>query len=103
MPYAIPYHIPYHVIYHTISYAIHAICYTIPFVQVAGDRFDSFVGIVGGVCAVPLALVYPPLFHLSLFSKTDSSKQERNLHRGLLVVGVFAGLSSTIVAIKDLL
>ncbi|CAM9305474.1 unnamed protein product [Laminaria digitata] len=70
---------------------------TVVIALVAGNRFDSFVGIVGGVCAVPLALVYPILFHLRLFGKLDTPAQAF-LHRFLLVSGVFAGVASTVVA-----
>lgn len=69
--------------------------------QVAGSRLDSFVGVVGGVCAVPLALVYPVLFHVRLFGSLDEPRRKA-LHYFLLVAGVFAGVSSTVVAIKTL-
>ncbi|CAN0359547.1 unnamed protein product, partial [Hapterophycus canaliculatus] len=70
--------------------------------QVAGSRFDSFTGFVGGICAVPLALVYPLLFHLSLFGDLDTPRQKA-LHWGLLVGGVLAGVASTAVALVKLL
>lgn len=69
--------------------------------QVAGSRFDSFTGIVGGVCAVPLALVYPPLFHMSLFGKQDTPGQ-KVMHRALLVGGIVSGVASTVTAVMAL-
>lgn len=69
--------------------------------QVAGSRFDSFTGIVGGVCAVPLALVYPPLFHMSLFGELDTPRQ-KVLHRALLVGGIVSGVASTVTAVMAL-
>eukprot|EP00903_Cladosiphon_okamuranus_P013130 g12245.t2 len=68
---------------------------------VAGSRFDSFTGIVGGVCAVPLALVYPTLFHMTLFGKQDTPGQ-KFLHKALLVGGVLAGVASTVTSLMVL-
>ncbi|CAN0562739.1 unnamed protein product, partial [Ectocarpus sp. 12 AP-2014] len=65
--------------------------------QVAGSRFDSFTGIVGGLCSVPLALVYPMLFHISLFGELDSPRKQA-MHWVLLVGGVLSGVASTVVA-----
>lgn len=67
----------------------------------AGSRYDSFVGILGGVCAVPLALVYPVWFHVKLFGKLDEPWQ-RAIHYLLLAIGVFAGVASTVVAVLAL-
>ena len=30
------------------------------------DSFEWFLGLIGGVCATPIAFVYPALFHLLL-------------------------------------
>ncbi|CAM9753859.1 unnamed protein product [Phaeothamnion confervicola] len=42
------------------------VCLTALVALKAGEKFDHFAGILGGVCAVPLALVYPVMFHLKL-------------------------------------
>eukprot|EP00752_Nemacystus_decipiens_P008798 g7851.t1 len=77
------------------------VAFTVLVALVAGSRFDSFTGIVGGVCAVPLALIYPPLFHMSLFGETDTPRQ-RVLHWALLVGGVVSGVASTVTAVMAL-
>lgn len=50
---------------------------------------------------MPLALVYPPLFHMSLFGDLDTPR-ERVFHRVLLVTGVLSGVASTVVAVMAL-
>eukprot|EP00904_Undaria_pinnatifida_P013061 jgi/Undpi1/8886/HiC_scaffold_25.g11348.m1 len=41
----------------------------------AGRSFDNFAGLIGGFCAVPLALVYPSAFLLHLMGDTLSVAQ----------------------------
>ncbi|CAM9721892.1 unnamed protein product [Ectocarpus sp. 12 AP-2014] len=73
------------------------VVFTVLVALVAGSRFDSFTGIVGGLCSVPLALVYPMLFHMSLFGELDSPRKQA-MHWVLLVGGVLSGVASTVVA-----
>lgn len=50
---------------------------------------------------MPLALVYPPLFHMSLFGELDTPRQ-KVLHRALLVGGIVSGVASTVTAVMAL-
>lgn len=40
-----------------------------------GDTFSNFIAVVGALCSVPLAMIYPPLIHVKLASASLSTAQ----------------------------
>ncbi|CAM9172402.1 unnamed protein product [Chrysoparadoxa australica] len=63
----------------------------------ANTNFDSFIGVVGGLSAVPLVLVYPLLFHLKLSWGTLSWKR-KFFEGALLSIGCAAGAACAAAA-----
>lgn len=66
----------------------------------AGEAFDNFVGVVGGCCAVPLALIYPVWFHLVLY-RDSLSFALRALHVVSILIGITAAIASTAVSLTS--
>lgn len=58
------------------------------------NSFDNFAGLVGGVCAVPLALIYPAAFQLRLMGGTLSPARRAWAYT-VLCVGVFSATLCT--------
>jgi amino acid permease len=48
------------------------VCFTAYLALAAGKSFDNFVALIGGLCAVPLALLYPPLLHIRVCANENS-------------------------------
>lgn len=59
-----------------------------------GCRFDNFAGLVGGFCAVPLALVYPSAFQLKMMGDSMSTL-DRVWAWTVVVCGAFGALLCT--------
>lgn len=57
-------------------------------------RFDNFAGLVGGFCAVPLALVYPSAFQLKMMGDSMTTI-ERVWAWTVLLFGSFAAMLCT--------
>ena len=68
------------------------VCSTACVALLAGDRLEQFVALVGGVCAVPLALIFPSLAHVVL-AGARQSRRERAIDLAC------AGLGATIMVI----
>eukprot|EP01126_Amoeba_proteus_P062171 TRINITY_DN8413_c0_g3_i1.p1 TRINITY_DN8413_c0_g3~~TRINITY_DN8413_c0_g3_i1.p1 ORF type:complete len:307 (+),score=65.31 TRINITY_DN8413_c0_g3_i1:711-1631(+) len=60
------------------------------------NQLESFISIIGGVCCIPLAFIYPSLFHLKLVASTTWSKVLDVIY---IVLGVVAMVASTVIAI----
>lgn len=65
---------------------------------ISATAFDNFVGLVGGIACVPLALVYPPLFHLAI-CKNRLTWKEKAIDWAILSFGVFGAAAATITSI----
>jgi proton-coupled amino acid transporter len=70
-------------------------------ISVAGStELDNFVAIIGGVCCVPLALIFPPLFHTLILRKHGQlGRCSRIGNATLITAGVGVGILSSCMAI----
>ncbi|CAN0305333.1 unnamed protein product [Ectocarpus sp. 6 AP-2014] len=64
---------------------------TAAFAMFVGPSFDNFAGLVGGFCAVPLALVYPSAFQLKMMGDSMTMR-ERAWAWTVLVLGTFGAV-----------
>eukprot|EP01104_Vermistella_antarctica_P017178 TRINITY_DN6045_c0_g1_i1.p1 TRINITY_DN6045_c0_g1~~TRINITY_DN6045_c0_g1_i1.p1 ORF type:complete len:569 (-),score=101.69 TRINITY_DN6045_c0_g1_i1:137-1843(-) len=77
----------------------------------ASDAFDNFITIVGAVACVPLAFIYPALFHVRIFTRksgrSDPSKAKKPematwryyVDWFIVVFGVVAGALAAVVGV----
>ncbi|CAB1101522.1 unnamed protein product [Ectocarpus sp. CCAP 1310/34] len=64
---------------------------TAAFAMFVGPSFDNFAGLVGGLCAVPLALVYPSALQLKMMGDS-MTMPERAWAWTVLVLGTFGAV-----------
>eukprot|EP00743_Colponemidia_sp_Colp-15_P005167 GILK01005561.1.p1 GENE.GILK01005561.1~~GILK01005561.1.p1 ORF type:complete len:468 (+),score=51.24 GILK01005561.1:59-1462(+) len=62
-----------------------------------GSNFDNFISLIGSFCCVPLAFIYPALFHLRLFPSLDWKSKAANLF--MIVMGALIMVFATLMAI----
>ncbi|CAM9976758.1 unnamed protein product [Pylaiella littoralis] len=70
------------------------VLFTAAVAMFVGPRFDNFAGLVGGFCAVPLALVYPSAFQLKMMGDSMSTL-DRVWAWTVVVCGAFGALLCT--------
>lgn len=63
---------------------------------IGSSELDSFVSMIGSLCMIPLAFIYPPLFHYKLVATTTFEKVTDLV---ILVFGVLSMIMSTIVSV----
>lgn len=69
------------------------VCLTAAIAYYGKEELDNFVAIIGGFCSVPLAFIYPCLFHSKL---VDEGKAMNNF---VIAVGVFTMIFATYQAV----
>ena len=67
----------------------------------AGHRLEQFVALVGGLCAVPLALIFPSLAHVALAEARRQSPQERAIDLACAGAGAAIMLLVPMFALGD--
>lgn len=59
-----------------------------------GEHLGNMVALIGGACCVPLAMIYPPLFHWKI------QKPERPfVNFSYLSIGTLAGIIASVLAV----
>ncbi|TDH72350.1 hypothetical protein CCR75_000998 [Bremia lactucae] len=65
------------------------VCLTAVIAYYGKDELDNFVALIGGFCSVPLAFIYPCLFHSKLLN------QGRFLNNTVIAIGIFTMVFAT--------
>eukprot|EP00164_Ancoracysta_twista_P011047 GFYU01016879.1.p1 GENE.GFYU01016879.1~~GFYU01016879.1.p1 ORF type:complete len:611 (+),score=113.17 GFYU01016879.1:98-1930(+) len=74
------------------------VCMLCATVSILGlDQLDNFVSIIGSLCCVPLAFVYPALFHLKAHPTQSTAQRLGNY--GLIAFGGVAMVFSAVMAV----
>jgi proton-coupled amino acid transporter len=70
------------------------VCLTAAIAYFGKEELDNFVALIGGFCSVPLAFIYPCLFHSQLVN------EGRTLNNLVIVVGAFTMVFATYQAVS---
>ena len=67
------------------------------FAIAAKDAYDNLTGLTGGLCAVPLAFIFPGLFHYKMHP--DASRAAKAFDIGLVVFGAIMAPLAVVTAL----
>ncbi|KAF1774523.1 Amino acid transporter, transmembrane domain [Phytophthora cactorum] len=70
------------------------VCLTAAIAYYGKEELDNFVALIGGFCSVPLAFIYPCLFHSKLVN------DGRTLNNAVIAVGIFTMVFATYQAVS---
>lgn len=76
------------------------VCFTVAVGIGAAESFENFIALIGGLCMVPLAFVYPAVFH-AVIMKDFVTRLKVTLDYFIIAVGLFCMLAVTAIGVRN--